>query len=436
MNQTLGPLSTIGLLIVGIALLWAVRLAYRGRPRAADDAFRLLLVITGWLLIQIAVIGVLAQALFLGDEDSSGIVVAIASLIGAAISLVVSGIVVSRYRAIEWRSLMWTLAAAAERGVPLPEAARGFALERTDEIGLRVHRLADLLESGFSLPDALDAAACHLPSEGLLAIRYGTETGQLAPAIAKLITRDPQPHSLVRQTFEKFLYLGVVALSIGIVTTFMMLRIIPVFGKMLAEFDAKPPWITRLLIGETSFGIFWLGLGMILLLLFGLIVTAWTLLFNLGLLDRAIPGLNWVVRRVDNSLVLRALAVAVADQRPLPKTIEILSRIHPKRGLRVRLLRAAKRMDRGQPWTDCLRQLRLLQPTEAALFEAAERAGNLAWALEEMAESSVRRAVYRLQLLLNFLFPCLLLLLAAIVGTIVVGLFLPLVSLIQGLTPS
>jgi type IV pilus assembly protein PilC len=436
MNQTLGPISAIGLLFIGIGLLWAVRLAYRGRRRMADDSFRLLLVITGWLLIQMGAIGGIAQALFFSDEERSGLAVAIASLIGASISLIVSATLVSRYRAMEWRSLMWTLAAAAYRGVPLPEAIRGFASERTDEIGLRAHQLAELVESGYPLPEAFDMAACRLPPEGLLAIRFGTETGQLSQTISKLTARDPRAGDLLRQTFERFFYLGIVAFVVSIVSTYMMLRIVPTFAKMMEEFETEVPWVTQLLFTFSTNQLPWLGLLFVVLLIVGSVGLFWSLLFNLGLLERAIPGVQWLVRRMDNALVMRTLAVAVADQRPLPEAVELLSRVHPKRNVRARLFRASQKMARGQQWTKSLQSARLLQPVESALFEAAERAGNLAWALEEMADSSVRRALYRLRVVVNILFPCGLLVLGVLVGMLVVGLFLPLIGLIQGLIPS
>jgi type II secretory pathway component PulF len=64
---------------------------------------------------------------------------------------------------------------------------------------------------------------------------------------------------------------------------------------------------------------------------------------------------------------------------------------------------------------------------------AAQRVGNAEWALDEMAESSLRRLIYRWRLVLNIVFPAVLLLFGALVAFFVIGFFLPLVSLIQGL---
>jgi len=98
------------------------------------------------------------------------------------------------------------------------------------------------------------------------------------------------------------------------------------------------------------------------------------------------------------------------------------------------LERAASRIDDGQEWSESLRQVGLIRRSEAALFQAAERAGNLAWALEEMADSGVRRATYRLRAWLNVLFPATVLVFGGGVFFIALGLMMPLFSLIQSLT--
>ena len=67
-------------------------------------------------------------------------------------------------------------------------------------------------------------------------------------------------------------------------------------------------------------------------------------------------------------------------------------------------------------------------------FRAAERTGNLAWALEEMAESNVRRSVYRIQAWINVAFPASLLVLGGCVLLIAFAMLSPLFKMILCLT--
>ena len=76
----------------------------------------------------------------------------------------------------------------------------------------------------------------------------------------------------------------------------------------------------------------------------------------------------------------------------------------------------------------------LIGKPEAAVFRAAERTGNLAWALEEMAESHVRRSVYRIQAWVNVAFPASLLALGGCVLLIAFAILSPLFKMILCLT--
>ena len=61
-------------------------------------------------------------------------------------------------------------------------------------------------------------------------------------------------------------------------------------------------------------------------------------------------------------------------------------------------------------------------------------AGNLPWALRMLADQKMRRMIYGYSTLEQIGFPWMVLLLGSLVLWICVGLFLPLVSLITGLT--
>jgi type II secretory pathway component PulF len=67
------------------------------------------------------------------------------------------------------------------------------------------------------------------------------------------------------------------------------------------------------------------------------------------------------------------------------------------------------------------------------VLEAAERAGNLSWALRELAEGSERRLGYRMQALAQVLFPLIVILIGGIVFLLAVAYFSPLIRLVEEL---
>ena len=91
-------------------------------------------------------------------------------------------------------------------------------------------------------------------------------------------------------------------------------------------------------------------------------------------------------------------------------------------------------MERGADcWTSMLRQS-LLTQSQVAILEAAERAGNLAWALRLLADRAEKRLEYRVRTVLEFVRPVLTLILGTAIAIVVIGMFLPLVKLLNELS--
>lgn len=415
-----GSIHLFVLIWIGVAVLWSLRLAYRKRG-ASDDSLRLILNMAGWILILAGILGTALQGFIIAGPLSWIVILAIVLM------------AVGRYRGAENRTLLWCLAAAAERDIPLEQAARAYSLERSDELGIRAARLAELLEGGTPLSLALADTRVYLPLDALVAVRVGIETGDLGTALATVGKHEDDADTLLRSVFEKVFYLGVVANVLFGILTFIMLKIVPVYAKMFEEFELELPAMTQLLVYLADrfinywFILFPFFIWLPIFLFVGM-------LHYIGWLPRNLPLINWFVLRLDGGLVMRCLALSVKQQRPLPEMIWLLAKLYPKTSVRNRLLRAGQSLNNGEHWCEALRRAKLLRSSDVAILTAAERSGNLEWALEEMADSSIRRLAYRLRLALNVLFPAVLFVFGMFIGFVVISLFMPLVSLIQGLT--
>jgi type II secretory pathway component PulF len=106
---------------------------------------------------------------------------------------------------------------------------------------------------------------------------------------------------------------------------------------------------------------------------------------------------------------------------------------YPKGWVRRRLDRVFTTVCAGADWIDSLRAQGLIRPADSAVLRAAERVGNLPWAMREVAESNRRRFNYRVYVLLQVLFPLVILLVGLTVAVFAAAYFTPLVTLIQRL---
>jgi len=417
----INPTNYLALALLGAALLWAVRLVYGARRGPSEDLPKRLMLMAGWILL------------------ISGTLVGIIGLAGVlalfpAIGLLILGMAYFKYMAAERRALLWALAVAAEKGIPLEQAARAFADERSVQIGLRTARLAGLLEHGVPLPAALSMSRNALPADALLAARLGAESGQMGESLRMSLDYNEQFDYVIRDVLAKYCY-AIVVLACGTsILTFMMLKIVPVFTRMFEEFELALPALTQSVIAASEFFVkcWFVFLPPAILLLMALVSLGAA--YYVGSSRYELPFLQRFWLRCDSALVMRALAVAVRQQQNLAAAVFRLSRQYPRASIGRRLAKASARIDNGEPWAEALYRVGLFRAADQAVFQSAERVGNLAWALDEMADSTIRRFAYSLRAFINIAFPLVILVFGVLVLFFVAGMFLPLISLIQGLS--
>ena len=91
-------------------------------------------------------------------------------------------------------------------------------------------------------------------------------------------------------------------------------------------------------------------------------------------------------------------------------------------------------MRQGADWIESLWRHRLIRATDAEVLASAAAVGNLGWALLELAETAERRLATRFQMVIQTLFPLVVVMLGMAVFVLAMAYFVPLVQLITELT--
>jgi len=423
-KESLGPFTLILLVIPAVALRIAIRALYGRKRMAATDPMQMVLSLAATEMFVLAGLGVV-----IGLVGITFLLIPVPILF-----LIVIVMVIDRSRRTEHRALLWTLSAAAQRDVPLSEAARAYADETLGDTSVRALALGEALERGEPLGRAVRTARLRLGAAPRLAVRLGEQLGLLGPAMRQQLDDSQQVDAVLRETIGRFFYLGNVIVVLYVVNVFVMLKIVPVFQKMFEEFGLKLPAMTRLVIDVAKWYVshgWWMTAPLTLIVPWFLLIG---FLYYIGWVPRDLPLVWLFFRRYDGALVMRALALAIRRGMPLPQALRLVADCYPIRIVAAQLRGAAERVAAGVDWRESLWQTGLISRADAAVLASAERVGNLDWALEEMADSAMRRQIYRVQALLQILFPLVLVAIGGVVGFFVIGLFLPLISLIQGLT--
>lgn len=423
MNNSLGPFNLVLLAIPGFALLLCVRLLYGRRPSAEPDSALLMLRTAGRLMLATAFGGAVFASL--------GIMAAIILML---VGLVVLLMALDRRMRLEHQALLASIGVAAEKGIPLPEIVLAYADEMNSASARRALWLVQALQQGVPLDQALSYAWIKCSTATRMAVRVGLSLGALPAALKTQAETSHELETVVRPMFMRWVYLLHLLLAGELIVTYLMVRIVPVFDQMFAEFGLKLPVMTILLINFSRWVVNY-GWPLFFLLTMAALVASLTSVFSyIGWLPRSMPILNRLFRRYDGAIVLRSLALAIRRGQPLNTSLRLMADIYPLGTVRNWLSKASTMVERGEDWCAALRKVRLIDRTDEIVLRSAQAAGNLPWALEEMAESLLRREMYRWQAWYNILSPILILVMGAGVGFVCVALFLPLIGLIQGLS--
>ena len=147
-------------------------------------------------------------------------------------------------------------------------------------------------------------------------------------------------------------------------------------------------------------------------------------------------GLNWsiassVYPRLETPGVLRSLAQTVVCHQPLSQGVQTLEVHHAHRAIRKRMRRLREEIVRGNDGFQPLADAGLLSSQEADALTCAERAGNLAWVLDSLADNIERRHRALQESFVETVQPTVVAMVGSLVLAICVGMFYPIIQIIQ-----
>lgn len=360
------------------------------------------------------------------------------------------------YRFGRQEELLYILATAAEGGVPLAPALWAYLRDRPRGVGRefwvavllffvlpgyywvwhrqhsydrKVARVAALLESGYSLHQALSLVGGVASPEGILAAAVGQSTGRLAPCLRSAARGRVGPAWL--EVVPRLLYpLVLLVLIVGVVG-FWLRFVMPRFSRIFQEFGVAIPRLTAWLLDLEDVVD---DYGWVVPLVAQAVVCLGVLLYVSPDALWYFPGVGRLYRMGVQSRVLKMLAALLEVGRPVPEALALLTDAGAFPWVVRRRLRGTRAaVERGEPLANSLRRYKLLPRAMVPLLEAAGRARNVPWALTEMGEHLAARAVRLLQRFSLALSPATVAVLGLVVGLLVVAMFVPLVAVITEL---
>jgi type II secretory pathway component PulF len=411
------------LILLGLALRMAVRITYGARGAEPGDPIHVFLNTSAWVLIGLGVLPAVAGGTL--------------TLVGGVLGLlaVTTFVEVIIYRRVtQRRSMAKMLALLVERGQQLDSSVLFAGQALRGIVGRAADRLLAELGRGASLVEAVAKHPRALPPEALAYAAAGQTADVQAAALRELTKSDEgEMAGAWRACVDRIAYLAFILLVMAAVLTFIMIKIVPEFNRVFNDFDLELPQMTLLAIVVSEYFTHYAAAPVITaasIFLLGSFLVGICYLCDIPLLR---PWADMLFFRRRSAHVLRILAVATAAREPVAEVLRRAAVVFPSDPIRNQLRPIVASVRAGTDWRDAFVNARILSNPERVLLKAAERAGNLPWALRQIALRREKRAVYRLVTAVQVLFPIAILVFGLFVAFFVVSLFIPTVKLVDGL---
>ncbi len=330
-------------------------------------------------------------------------------------------------------ALLHILAIAAERGMPLAPAVAAFADQYRGFAHRRIMHMAARLNWGAPLPDALEGARSLVTRDATLLAWVGEAAGRLPKALRKAADTRSSQLPVWTSIAARLAYILVVMLGLEVVSGFVLYYVVPRLESIYSDFNIALPDVTIMVVKASQYLVIFgpftslVPLAQVALLIF--------LPFSfLGWGNYSVPVFDRLLGRRHTALVLRSLSLIVEGGKPISLGLGVLADHYPAFWFRRKLRGTNSYVRGGVGWIEALLRHRVINAADSAVLTSAESVGNLAWALEELAETAERRLASRVQLVVQTFFPLVIVILGIVVFILATAYFLPLVRLIQNLT--
>ena len=329
------------------------------------------------------------------------------------------------------------LATMINAGLPLLQCLDILGEQTDDPIFSKViAKIAGSVEGGETFSDALRSYPKAFPDLYISMIRAGEVSGDLDGVLMRLADYLEATAELKRRVRGAMTYPVVSLAIIIVIATGLILFVVPQFEKIFNDMGADLPVSTQLLITTSSTLRSWKALilvaGMIGAFM-GLRVYDKTPAghYNLDAIKLRIPIFGMLLRKVAISRFSRTLATLTRSGVAILQALEIAERTAGNEVFS-RVIRAtADGVRNGETLAEPLSRSGEFPPMVTRMIGVGEKTGALEVMLEKIGDFYDAEVKALVDNLTSMIEPILLVVMGVVVGGIIIGLFMPIMSLSQ-----
>lgn len=332
------------------------------------------------------------------------------------------------------------LATLMAAGLPLLRSLR--VLERqcaNQTMRETLHAMGESVESGNSFSEALASHPKIFDNLYVNMVKAGEAGGVIELVLNRLAEFMEKSQKITNKVKSAMTYPMVILIAAIGITSVLMLTVIPKFEEIFTDLleGKQLPAITRMVIGiSNALQHYFIFIAMGIAAIVMIVSLALKTKAGRDLRDRLkanLPGLGSLTRRTCIARLTRTLGTLLSSGVPLLQALAIVRDTADNVIYYNALQTVHDGVKEGENLSNLIEQTKVFPPMVVGMIDVGEETGAIADMLTRIADTyddEVDNAVSGLTSLLE---PMVIILLAGIVGTIVIAMFLPLISVISSL---
>jgi type II secretory pathway component PulF len=327
------------------------------------------------------------------------------------------------------------LASLLTAGVPISRALGILSREASRTAPKRLWAVIhDQVSGGMALADALSLHPRAFSPIYVAMVRAGETGGFLDLVLEQIATFRSREDDLKSRVKAALIYPIILAVLAAAILVFLLTYFIPRFSLMFAEFGGSLPVLTRYIVAVSGMLLkYWL----VLILGIALVVFAVQRMLAEEEGRRTMEGLLLRVPLVGTGMArfalvrfCRMLGTLVGAGVPLIAALRVAKEAIGNQVLADTVSSATESVQKGNPLARSLEGCRLLFPASVIeMVSVAEETGRLDQELIRLAGAHEAELDRHLKMMVALLEPLLLFVMAVLVGTVVIGMLLPIFNL-------
>ncbi|MFQ3676141.1 MAG: type II secretion system F family protein [Endomicrobiia bacterium] len=295
------------------------------------------------------------------------------------------------------------------------------------------------IESGISISEAMRKHP-NAFSELYIAMVHAGEVGGILDQVLERLSVYLESSEALKSKVKGAMTYPMMILFVAVLAvTILLTFVVPQFSKMFLEMGQKLPTPTVMLIEISNFLKKWIFVIVIIVIIIASILrkmykTKPKFTFKVDSLMLKVPVFSNVIRKTAVAKFTRTLGTLIKSGVPILQAMETVAKTSGNKVIEKAITEAKESIKEGERIAEPLKRSGVFPPMVIQMISIGEETGALDTMLTKVADFYDQEVESAITGLTNMIEPLIIVFMAAVVGSIVVAMFLPMFSLTSAIS--